>query len=239
MHVALSGVTDVAAAVAHDPELAALAHGREAALVAIGNIGRAHDYGAPADLPAIARHFDRLAATTPDLGVAAYALGDPALLAQFTAEVVAVVRDWAGVAGRDVLDLGCGAGRVAGAIVAEARSVTGVDVSPGMVARARERVPAARFMTVNGAALCLADHSIDVALAVDSFPFVVQAGLVEATLAEIARVLRPGGDLLVFNWSYGDATLALRQARAAPFTLLRGPERPFARWDATAFHLRG
>lgn len=77
-------------------------------------------------------------------------------------------------------------------------------------------------------------------LAVDSFPYLVRAGVLEPQLAEFARVLRPGGDLLVFNWSYrGDEAADAAEAAGAPgFTCLRSSERPFKIWDATGFHLR-
>lgn len=56
-------------------------------------------------------------------------------------------------AGAAVLDIGCGAGGTAAALVAARPdlSVTGVDISPGLVAVARERVPRARFLVADAA----------------------------------------------------------------------------------------
>jgi SAM-dependent methyltransferase len=48
---------------------------------------------------------------------------------------------------RTVLDLGCGVGRHAGALSAIGFSVTGVDLSPAMLAVARRRNPTCRFVT--------------------------------------------------------------------------------------------
>lgn len=194
-------------------------------------------------LAATAALFDRLAAEEPEAAVAFYSLGDPALLAAATAELVDVVRRWTPVEGARVLDLGCGFGRVALALAPHAAHMTGVDLSAEMVAQARERAAGVRniaFGMVDGRALPFPDASFDLALAVDSFPFVVRAGALEAQLAELARVLRPGGDLLVFNWSYrGDEAADAREAAAAPgFACLRSGERPFAIWDASGFHLR-
>ncbi|MYE32588.1 MAG: class I SAM-dependent methyltransferase, partial [Chloroflexi bacterium] len=42
-------------------------------------------------------------------------------------------------AGRDVLELGCGTGRVAVPLAASGVRVTGVDLSPAMLALARDR----------------------------------------------------------------------------------------------------
>ena len=190
--------------------------------------------------------FDRLARSAPEAGVAFYSLGDPALLARATDELVAVIRAWTPVEGRRVLDFGCGIGRVAAALAPYAAEVIGVDVSGGMVeqARARERASNLRFEQVDGRTLAGFDEgAVDLVVAADSFPFLLSAGVLDAQLAEIARVLSPGGDLLAFNWSYrGDDAADIADAGAVAkrhgFDLLRAGERPFAIWDGRGFHLR-
>src|SRR5215207_4916140 len=70
------------------------------------------------------------------------------------------------VAGRRVLDAGCGAGRNAVWLAERRADVVGLDVSPEMLRRARERVPGASFSVADLAEpLELADGSIDVAVA--------------------------------------------------------------------------
>ena len=194
---------------------------------------------------ATAALFDRLAGKAPEAGVAFYSLGDPDLLAAATAELVGVVRAWTRVEGRRVLDLGCGIGRLALALAPHAAEVVGIDVSPGMVAEAERRGHgAARFAVANGRDLReWSDGGFDLVVAADSFPYLVRAGIVEAQVAEIARVLASGGELLVFNWSYrGDVEVDIAEARrlaeASGFELLRAGERPFTIWDAAGFHLR-
>lgn len=192
---------------------------------------------------ATAALFDRLAAQEPEAAVAFYSLGDPALLAAATEELVEVVRGWTAVEARAALDFGCGIGRVALALAPYAERVVGVDVSGAMVAEARRRAAGlanVAFEATDGRTMPFADASFDLVLAVDSFPYLVRAGVLEALLAEMARVLKPGGDLLVFNWSYrGDAGADAVEAAGAPdFACLRSGERPFAIWDATGFHLR-
>jgi ubiquinone/menaquinone biosynthesis C-methylase UbiE len=145
--------------------------------------------------------------------------------------------------------LGCGIGRVALALADEASSVVGVDVSAGMVAEAARRAgdrARVRFVQGSGRDLAmLASGSADLLLAVDSWPFLVPAGpdVVAVMAAEVARVLAPGGDWLVFNWSYrGDAAQDMAEAHAAAaahgLQLLRAGERPFAIWDGVGFHFR-
>lgn len=191
--------------------------------------------------------FDRLAAASPEAGVALYALGDPVLLAAATAEVVAALRGW-GLLGpeRDALDLGCGMGRFAEALAPHLRSVLGLDLSAGMVAEARRRSrhDNVRFAVGTGRDLDgIAAASLDLVLAADVFPYLVEAGLAEDHVAEMARVLRPGGVGVILNYSYrGDPARDGRDLAAAAarhgFSLERAGERPFRLWDAAAFLLR-
>jgi SAM-dependent methyltransferase len=196
----------------------------------------------------IAAFFDRAVAHSPEAGVALYSLGDPAILAAATAEVA----DWLDGAGllrpgADVLDLGCGFGRMAAALSPRCRSVLGMDVSAGMVAEARRRhagLPNARFETTPGRDLsALPTGAFDLVLAVDSFPYLVQAGVAEAHVAGTARALRPGGALAVLNLSYrGDPDLdradAARWAGAHGLVLEASGTTPFALWDGAAFVFR-
>ena len=221
--------------------LAALARAQGDRLQALAGLAR--DGFEADDVAGAAALFDKLAVSAPEAGVAFYALGDPALFARATDELVAVIRAWAPVEGARVLDFGCGIGRVAAALAPHAREVVGVDVSAGMVAAAAARASAAnlRFEQVDGRTLDgFADGSMDLIVAGDCFPFLVRAGIVDAVLAAFARVLRPGGDLLVFNWSYrGDPARDIADARAVPgFQVVRAGETPFAIWDGAGFHLR-
>lgn len=194
-------------------------------------------------IAATARLFDRLATEEPEAAVAFYSLGDPQLLAAATDEVVGVVRAWTSTGGARLLDFGTGIGRVAAALAPDAAAITGVDISSAMIEQARKRTAGVRnigFEVVDGRVLPFQDQSFDAVVAADSFPYLVRAGVLDAQLTELRRVLRPGGDLLVFNWSYrGDEEADAREAADAPgFACLRSGERPFAIWDAAGYHLR-
>ena len=228
--------------------LADLARPRRDRLAALGAVAaRGLDPDGPDPLAATAALFDRLAAEEPEAAVAFYSLGDPGLLDTATAELLAVIRAWVPVVGADVLDLGCGIGRVAIPLARQAASVLGLDLSAAMVAEARARAGSlanARF-AVGGRNLdAIADASLDLVLAIDSFPYVVRAGaaVMGGLLADIARVLRPGGSLVVFNWSYrgdpaADRAEAERLGGERGLSLRRAGETPFAIWDATGFQL--
>ncbi|MFD4658240.1 class I SAM-dependent methyltransferase [Kitasatospora sp. NPDC058444] len=92
------------------------------------------------------------------------------------------------------LDAACGTGRQTGALVARGHRTVGVDQSPEMLARARERAPQAEFRTGHLEKLPLDDDSVDLAvcsLAMTHLPDLA------AAVSELARVVRPGGRILV------------------------------------------
>ncbi len=195
----------------------------------------------------VAAAFDLAVARSPEASVAAYSLGDAATLARATGELVGWL-EGAGVLpeGADVLDLGCGIGRVAAAMLPRARSVLGLDVSAGMVAEAQRRCPDVRlrFAVTHGRDLAgVAEGGFDLVLGADCFPYLVQAGLAGGHVAGAARALRAGGALAVLNLSYrGDAGADLadaqRWAGAAGMVLERAGETPFVLWDASAWVFR-
>jgi SAM-dependent methyltransferase len=93
-----------------------------------------------------------------------------------------------------VLDVGCGTGFVAEEMTRRGAAVTGIDVSGEMIERARTRVPEATFLQGRAEALPFADASFDVVTCAQTFHWLDQP----MALAELARVLRPGGIVAVW-----------------------------------------
>jgi ubiquinone/menaquinone biosynthesis C-methylase UbiE len=208
---------------------------------------RGHLDGDPA---AVRRLFDDAVAESEEASVALYSLGDPQLLARATEEVARWMEAGRLVApGRRLLEVGCGIGRFEARFAPHAALAVGVDVSPGMLAAARRRaghLAAAAFVRTAGRDLAMfADGAFDLVFAVDAFPYVVAGGpaLADATLAEMRRAARPGGDVLVINWSYrGDLALDRADARAMAarhgLELCEAGAQPFAHWDGAVFRMR-
>jgi SAM-dependent methyltransferase len=92
------------------------------------------------------------------------------------------------------VDAACGTGRHAGLLAARGHTVVGVDISPGMLAIARRTVPTARLLLGDLTALPVADRRAD--LVVCALALTHQPALAPA-LQEFARVLRPGGQLII------------------------------------------
>ena len=92
------------------------------------------------------------------------------------------------------VDAACGTGRYAVHLAARGHEVHGFDTSPGMLGVAGSKVPGGRFGLADMGDLPLPDDSADVvvnALAVNHVEDL------DPVFAEAARVLRPGGHLLV------------------------------------------
>lgn len=132
-------------------------------------------------LSELATRFDRAAERSPEASVAFYSLGEPLRLAAATAELVQRLRDW-GLLQHHwcYLDIGCGIGRIEQALCPEVGFITGIDISPKMIELARERCarsPNVAFRLANGRDLSeFSTASMDVILAVDSFPYLVRCG---------------------------------------------------------------
>jgi hypothetical protein len=87
------------------------------------------------------------------------------------------------------------------------------------------------------------DGGADLVLAVDSFPYLVSAGLAEAHVREAARALAPGGELVVFNWSYaGDFASHAKEFEAASRAAGLEPryvgQQTLSTWDGVVFSAR-
>ncbi|MFJ8028169.1 class I SAM-dependent methyltransferase [Streptomyces sp. NPDC096311] len=100
-----------------------------------------------------------------------------------------------GVSGRRILDAGCGSGPLSAALRDRGAVVTGIDADAGMLALARRRLG-------DDAALHVVDLSDRLPFADGAFDDVVASLVLHyledwgPTLAELRRVLRPGGRLI-------------------------------------------
>jgi len=92
------------------------------------------------------------------------------------------------------LDAGCGTGRHAEHLASLGYRVIGVDTSPEMLARAREKVPDGEFHEADLCDLPLADDAVDLVLCALALTHVQDLG---RAFTELVRVLRPGGHLVV------------------------------------------
>jgi SAM-dependent methyltransferase len=116
--------------------------------------------------------------------------------------VLAAMRRLAPWNGRTLLDLGCGTGFWLPGYAREAAQVIGVEPDPALRARAAVRIsdlPHAEVLAGSAEHLPLAGRSVDVVHA--RFAYFLDPGH-DAGLAEVMRVLTPGGCLVVVDNDY-------------------------------------
>jgi SAM-dependent methyltransferase len=122
--------------------------------------------------------------------------------------------------GERVLDLGSGRGYWAGKAARLGAEVVAYDVKEERVERAALRYPRVRFVLGSAEDTALEDDSFDVVLILSVLEHTADP---ERVLAEIARVLRPGGRLALTTDLFDDDQWRPRRERHA------------ARWDVRRF----
>jgi SAM-dependent methyltransferase len=112
-----------------------------------------------------------------------------------------LVREADPAPGARLLDIACGSGNVA--LIAARRfcEVTGIDIAPNLIARARVRAKAEGstidFQTGDAQALAFPDGSFDVVTSAFGIMFAPDQ---PTAAAEALRVCRPGGRIALANW---------------------------------------
>ena len=101
-----------------------------------------------------------------------------------------------------ILDLACGTGELARMILSKnpQQQIMGVDISPAMLAIAREKLaayPQVNFHNATAMSLPVADNSFDLVICANAFHYFPSP---EAALLETRRVLKPQGQVIILDW---------------------------------------
>jgi ubiquinone/menaquinone biosynthesis C-methylase UbiE len=102
------------------------------------------------------------------------------------------------LAGKRILDIGCGAGVLASALSARGTRVTGIDPNAQALALAREAVPAGTFLRASAEALPFPDDTFDGAIFLNSLHHVPEPAIHRA-LREAARVVGPARPVVIIE----------------------------------------
>lgn len=101
-----------------------------------------------------------------------------------------------------LLDIGCGNGRLAAAIPVV--HYTGLDLSSQLLTIAQQRFPNHTFVHGSILQLPFPDAQFDVVACVATLQHIPSAEYRRQALAEINRVLKPGGTLFMLNWNLAE-----------------------------------
>ncbi len=124
---------------------------------------------------------------------------------------LAIIERYLPLAGRRVLDLGCGVGEYVRAFEREGAEALGCDIEWPRLVEARRR-GARRLLAASGEALPFRDGALDVVVLNEVIEHVADD---RATLREVARVLTAGGECVIFapNRLYPFETHGIRLGR--------------------------
>ena len=92
-----------------------------------------------------------------------------------------------------ILDVCCGTGYLAALLIARGFRVTGLDVSPAMLAHARANAPFAEFILADAASFQLHEVCDAAVSTFDSLNHLLKPAALQAAFRSIAAALRPGG----------------------------------------------
>src|SRR5260370_4975882 len=120
-------------------------------------------------------------------------------MGRFSVRLAPLFADFAGISrGARVLDVGAGTGALTAELLRRGTTVAAMDPSPEFVATLKSRFPEIDARQAGAEELPWPDASFDAALAQLVIAFMADA---EARVAEMHRVVEPGGGVAVCLWA--------------------------------------
>ncbi len=100
------------------------------------------------------------------------------------------------VVGKQVLDVGCGEGRFCRMLSERGAQVTGIDPTSSLIEEARRKDSRSEYRIASGESLPFTDASFDLVV---NYLVLIDILDFRSAIAEMARVTKPGGKLVVAN----------------------------------------
>lgn len=102
--------------------------------------------------------------------------------------------------GDKIIDVGCGNGRLMELFKGENINYTGVDISDQLINLAREKYPDNNFTIADNLNLPFSDNNFDKVFSIAVLHTIPSNELREKAVAELKRILKPGGLLFITVW---------------------------------------
>lgn len=141
--------------------------------------------------------------------------------------------------GESVLDVACGTGNLAIPAARAGAQVTGIDIAPNLIAAARQEARragvAVTFDVGDAEALPVGDGQFDTTMSMFGAMFAFRP---ERVAAELLRVTRPGGRIVMANWTPGGFVGRMLRVHAAVAPPPAGIPSPLAWGDEDTVRAR-
>lgn len=129
--------------------------------------------------------------------------------------------------GWSVLDVACGAGDWLAAVAASGATVSGIDISERAVSICRQRMPDGEFHTGPAEILPFPDCTYDLVTCLGSLEHFLDQ---PAALAEMVRVMKPDGKVVILVPNAGFLTYRLGLYKGTQQQAIRETIRPLSEW---------
>lgn len=135
--------------------------------------------------------------------------GNAAIVAERQRVVRAVLAraDKLPLAGRRILEVGCGSGGVLASLLelgARPKDLYGVDLLPDRVALAAQRLPCSHVQIANAEALPFPAARFELVVIFTVFSSILDPAMRRNVASEVRRVLQPGGAVLWYDFRYNN-----------------------------------
>ena len=98
-----------------------------------------------------------------------------------------------------ILDVGCGTGRLAARLAGLGYEVAGLDPSAGMLEVLRKQAPEVRAVQGSATEMPFGDAEFDLSFSIATMHHIADPVAIRDALAEMVRVVKPGGRILVWD----------------------------------------